>query len=172
MQNQVLEKRSLFRSVSAQVLKVKETSSDQADVDLTVTLHPLTKQWRSLQSLVNMPVPGSIEEDLQEFEKNPRRWKSYSADNLGSLDTFSEGLGLSRDDVMGSKGDAIFEEEPLEAADNLINKLNQFRERLYSYVYSPEDAYFEVEQKLNISQKVRLHCILLLLLLLLLLLSS
>lgn len=149
-----MEKRSLLRSVSAQVLKLQETSSDQAYLDLTETLHPLKAQWRSLQNLVNMPVSSDTEEV---FQKNPCRWKSYSEDDLGSLDTFSEGLGLSRDDVMDSRGDAVYEdfEDPIEAAEDLIIKLNEFRERLHCCMYNPGDALYEVERKLSITQKVK-----------------
>ncbi len=152
IQHEVLAKSSLIRSVSAQVLKLQETSNEEAELDLTGMLQPLHVQWRSLQNLVNLPNTSSESE-----ENTPSRWKSYSQDDLGSLDAFSEGLGLSRDDVMGSGGDLMYEEyhDALGDLDNWINRLNEFRECLHGYVYSPEDSLFEVEQKLNIVQKVK-----------------
>jgi chromosome segregation ATPase len=150
IQHEVLEKRSLIRSVSAQVLKLQESSNEEAQLDLTAMLQPLHVQWRSLQNLVNPQNSSS------ESEQNiPSRWKSYSQDDLGSLDAFSEGLGLSRDDVMESGTELMFEEYYDGDLDNWINRLNEFRECLHGYMYSPEDALFEVEQKLNIVQKVK-----------------
>ena len=150
IQQEVHAKRSLIRSVSAQVLKLQANAD--AEVDLSEMLQPLHVQWRSLQNLVNLP-NSSVESD----QNSPSRWKSYSQDDLGSLDTFSEGLGLSRDDVLGSGEDLISEEyyDTLGDLDNWINRLNEFRECMDDYVYSPEDALFEVEQKLNIVQKVK-----------------
>ena len=151
IQHQVQAKCSLIRSVSAKALKLQETKD--AEVDLTEMLHPLHAQCRSLQNLVNLP-----KSSLDSEQNSPSRWKSYSQDDLGSLDAFSEGLGLSRDDVMESGGDPMYEEycDTVEDLDNWINRLNEFRECILGYVYCPEDALYEVEQKLNIVQKVRL----------------
>lgn len=149
IQHQVQVKRSLIRSVSAKALKLQAT--EDAEIDLTEMLHPLHAQWRSLQNLVNLP-----KSSLDSEQDSPSRWKSYSQDDLGSLDAFSEGLGLSRDDVMESGRDPMYEEyrDTLGDLDNWINRLNEFRECLFGYVYCPEDALYEVEQKLNIVQKV------------------
>ena len=149
IQHQVQAKRSLIRSVSAKALKLQETKD--AEVDLTEMLNPLHAQWRSLQNLVNLP-RSSGEHD------SPSRWKSYSQDDLGSLDAFSEGLGLSRDDIMESGGEPMYEEyrDTLGELDNWNNRLNEFRECLLGYVYCPDDALYEVEQKLNIVQTVNL----------------
>lgn len=151
IQNDLQEKRSLIRSVSAQVLKLQASSNEQAELDVTGILQPLHVQWKSLQSLVNHS--GSSVENEQNISS---RWKSYSQDDLGSLDAFSEDLGLSRDDIMESGEDFVHEErsDALGDLDNWINRLNEFRECLHEYVYRPEDALFEVERKLNIVQKV------------------
>lgn len=141
-------KRSLIRSVSAQVLKLQASSNEDAEVNLTGMLQPLQVQWRSLQDLVN-PSNSLTKAD----ESTPSRWESYSQDDLGSLDAFSECLGLSREDVMGS-GEVLMYEDASGNFDNWINSLNEFRECLHEYVYSPEDALFEVEQKLKVVQKV------------------
>ena len=110
-------------------------------------LKPLHVQWRSLQNLVNRP---------RDTEENfPTRWKSYSQDDLGSLDAFSEGLGLSRDDVVESEGDLVIREADEGSLDNWINRLSEFRESLHGYTYCPEDGPFELEQKLNVVQKVK-----------------
>ena len=150
IQHEVLAKRSLIRSVSAQVLKLQESSNEEAELDLTDMLQPLHIQWRSLQNLVNPHnSPSESEQNI------PSRWKSYSQDDLGSLDTFSEGLGLSRDDVLESGVDLMFEEYHDGDLNNWINRLNEFSECLHEYVYSPKDTLFEVEQKLTTVQKVK-----------------
>ena len=154
IQHEVLVKHSLIRSVSAQVLKLQATSNEEAELDLTEMLQPLHVQWRSLQNLVNLP-----NSSLESEQNIPSRWKSYSQDDLGSLDTFSEDLGLSRDDVMESGGDLMYEDyhDALGDLENWINRFNEFRECLHGYVYCPEDTLFEVEQKLNIVQTVGSH---------------